>query len=168
MHLGRVTGNRVLETRFRTDWSEKVMVGEMLVVEDSSSEDMYLVRVMDVEHGAEMNRDDWITVQAGEVMHGEVPLSTIQGRIFCTGVCSPLGQLSGGGFRKTKTIPSHFSTDPSRSPFLLGSDCQQADRLKEVKLRWLKGQLLQRTVRFCRGGSDGHSSTFSPARAGPR
>lgn len=109
MNLGRVTGNRVLETRFRTDWSEKVMVGEMLVVEDSSSGDIYLVRVMDVEHGAEMNRDDWITVQAGEVMQEDLPVTSLQGRIFCTGVCSPLGQLSDGRFRKTKTIPSHFS-----------------------------------------------------------
>ncbi len=53
LHIGRVVGNSVMETRFRMNFGENLQVGEMLVVENSISEVRYLVRVMDVEHGAD-------------------------------------------------------------------------------------------------------------------
>jgi len=34
MHIGRVVGNSVMETRFRMNFGEPLQVGEMLVVEN--------------------------------------------------------------------------------------------------------------------------------------
>ena len=60
MHIGRVVGNRVLETSFRTSCNEPLQVGEMLVVEESSSDTIFLIRVMDIEYGADADGDDWM------------------------------------------------------------------------------------------------------------
>ena len=68
-HIGRIFGNRVMEIRFRTPSSEKLQVGEMLVVEDESSDTKYLVRTMDIEHGADMEAPDWMEREAGLMLH---------------------------------------------------------------------------------------------------
>ena len=65
MHIGRVVGNSVMETRFRMNFGEVLQVGEMLVVENSTSDVRYLVRVTDVEHGADADREDWMVREAG-------------------------------------------------------------------------------------------------------
>jgi DNA helicase HerA-like ATPase len=114
MHLGRVVGNRVMEIRFRTCYTEGVQVGELLVVEDGLSEVKYLVRVMDVEHGADADREDWITREAGVILesdatNGKYSPAEIQGRLYRVGVCSPLGYTTGSEFKKAKSIPAHFS-----------------------------------------------------------
>jgi hypothetical protein len=61
MHIGRIVGNSVMETRFRMNFGEPLQVGEMLVVENATSSDRYLIRVMDIEHGADSDEKDWLS-----------------------------------------------------------------------------------------------------------
>ncbi len=114
MHIGRVIGNSVMETRFRMNFGEVLQVGEMLVVENNMSEVRYLVRVMDIEHGADAEREDWMVREAGgflakDMNFEQTDIEGLKPRLFCTGVCSPLGHVEHDSFKKTKTIPSHFS-----------------------------------------------------------
>lgn len=114
MHIGRVVGNRVMETRFRTCCDENLQVGELLIVEESGSDTRFLIRVMDIEYGADAERDDWMEREAGGILakdaQGANPdLSSLNDHLYRVGVCTPLGYLQGGAFRKTKTIPGHFS-----------------------------------------------------------
>jgi len=114
LHIGRVVGNSVMETRFRMNFGEPLQVGEMLVVESGTAGERYLVRVMDIEHGADADEMNWMVTKAGQflrldALEGECDLNSVKGQLFCTGVCSPLGCV-GKEFRKTKSIPHHFST----------------------------------------------------------
>jgi DNA helicase HerA-like ATPase len=114
VHIGRVVGNRVMEIRFRAGFAEGLQVGELLVVEDGVSDLKYLVRVMDVEHGADADREDWVTREAGDMLEKdssrkEYDIAGIENRLYRVGVCSPLGYTSEGDFKKTKSIPAHFS-----------------------------------------------------------
>lgn len=114
MHIGRVVGNRVMEIRFRAGFAEGLQVGELLVVEDGVSNVKYLVPVMDVEHGADADREDWVTREAGgilekDVSNKEYDIAGIENRLYRVGVCSPLGYTAEGDFKKTKSIPAHFS-----------------------------------------------------------
>lgn len=114
MRVGRVVGNRVCEIRFRASFAEDLQVGEMLMIEDGASSVRYLVRVMDVEHGADADRDDWMSREAGELLakdaDGQSPgISGLEDRLYRVGVCAPLGYSAGNDFRKTKSIPAHFS-----------------------------------------------------------
>ncbi|MBM4237767.1 MAG: hypothetical protein FJ151_04705, partial [Euryarchaeota archaeon] len=114
MTIGRVVGNRVMEIRFRTGFAENLQVGELLVIEDDASAIRYFVRVMDVEHGADADRDDWILREAGGLLQKDSAdeaneLHEVEGRLYRIGVCSPLGYSSDGSFKKTKSIPAHFS-----------------------------------------------------------
>jgi len=113
-HIGRVFGNRVMEIRFRTSGSEMLQVGEMLVVDDGASETKYLVRTTDIEHGADTESIDWMQREAGEMLlkdaaHQKVVLDPLLDRLYKVGVSAPLGYILGGEFRKTKSIPMHFS-----------------------------------------------------------
>ncbi len=113
-HIGRVFGNRVMEIRFRTPGTEKLQVGEMLVVEDESSETMYLVRTMDIEHGADMEAPDWMEREAGLMLHKDssqekVVIDNLLDRLYKVGVSTPLGYIENNVFHKTKSIPTHFS-----------------------------------------------------------
>ncbi len=114
MYIGRVTGQKVLQTRFRAEFDEKVQVGEMLVVEDSTGDGMYLIRVSDVEHGAEMDGEEWIISTAGSALRFDQEGSGFEPsrhrqRMYSMVSCVPLGHIHDGGFHKTKTIPAHFS-----------------------------------------------------------
>jgi DNA helicase HerA-like ATPase len=112
-HIGRVVGNSVMETRFRMNYGEPLQVGEMLVVENETSPDRYLIRVMDIEHGADSDQKGWMETFAGQVLRGDAnnvdyDLERIRPQLFCAGVAIPLGCI-GSTFRKTKTIPNHFA-----------------------------------------------------------
>lgn len=113
MHVGRVVGNRVLETSFRAGCDEPLQVGEMLIVDDEGNEDTYLIRVMDIEYGADAERDDWMKREAGDLLSkdadGGAETSHLQGRLYRLGTCVPLGYVDGETFRKTKSLPMHFS-----------------------------------------------------------
>ena len=113
MHIGRIVGNSVMETRFRMNFGEALQVGEMLVVENGTSPDRYLIRVMDIEHGADSDEKDWLVTHAGKILRmdaaqDDYDLERDRVQLFCTGISMPLGCV-GATFRKTKTIPSHFS-----------------------------------------------------------
>ena len=113
MHIGRVVGNSVMETRFRMNFGEPLQVGEMLVVENETSEDRYLIRVMDILHGADSDEKDWLVTHAGQALKQDAEmdvfdLERIKGKLYCAGISIPLGCI-GTTFRKTKTIPHHFS-----------------------------------------------------------
>ncbi len=113
MHIGRVVGNSVMETRFRMNFGEQLQVGEMLVIENSTSLDRYLIRVMDIEHGADSDERNWLITEAGQIMKMDAgdrdfDVGVVKGQLFATGVSIPLGCI-GSTFRKTKTIPNHFA-----------------------------------------------------------
>jgi len=123
-HIGRVYGNSVMEIRFRAMGNENVQVGEMLIVEEESSEIRYLIRVMDVEHGADAETPDWMQREAGLMLRKDedeerADTAVFADRLYKIGVCTPLGYLSGKEFRKAKSIPSHFSKvrRPERSDY---------------------------------------------------
>ncbi|NLK26472.1 MAG: ATP-binding protein [Euryarchaeota archaeon] len=114
VHIGRVVGNSVMETMFRMNFGEELQVGEMLVVENGSTSERYLIRVMDIEHGADAEETDWMLTEAGLILRmdahdADYDFDSVKSRLFCTGICAPLGCV-GEAFRKTKTIPQHFST----------------------------------------------------------
>jgi DNA helicase HerA-like ATPase len=113
MHMGRVVGNRVLETNFRAGCDEPLQVGEMLIVDDDGNGTKYLIRVMDIEYGADAERDDWMKKEAGDLLakdtEGQGDPSLFHDRLYRLGVCVPLGYIEGEVFRKTKSLPSHFS-----------------------------------------------------------
>jgi len=113
LHIGRVIGNRVLETTFRMNFGEELQVGEMLVAESGPTSDRYLIRVMDIEHGADSDELNWMSIEAGRMLRmdaeqHEYDLGKIYDNLHCIGTSSPLGCI-GDEFRKTKTIPHHFS-----------------------------------------------------------
>ena len=113
MHIGRVVGNNVMETRFRMNYGEPLQVGEMLVVENETSPDRYLIRVMDIQHGADSVQKGWMETFAGQVLRDDAnnvdyDLEHVRPQLFCAGVAIPLGCI-GSSFRKTKTIPNHFA-----------------------------------------------------------
>ncbi|MBN1110178.1 MAG: ATP-binding protein [Methanomassiliicoccales archaeon] len=109
--MGRVFGNRVMELRFRTSEAEDLQVGEMLVVEEGAV--MFLVRTMDVLFGADSDEDDWLEREAGKALRegtGEgYDYERVRDRLYKVGVCTPLGCLKDGEYRKAKSIPRHFS-----------------------------------------------------------
>jgi len=112
--IGRVFGERVMEILFRAPSNTKLQVGEMLIVEEETSDEKYLVRVMDVEHGADMDSADHLQRMAGELILKDLDEEEIDHRelalgIYKIGVCTPLGHVQGGQFKKAKSIPTHFS-----------------------------------------------------------
>ena len=113
MHMGRVVGNRVLETSFRTGCKEPLQVGEMLMVDDHGERTRYLIRVMDIVYGADADQEDWMKREAGELLtrdlKGESSQDLDDDHLYRLGECVPLGYIDDDGFRKTKSIPAHFS-----------------------------------------------------------
>ncbi len=109
--LGRIFGNKVMELRFRTSEAEDLQVGEMLVVEADQAK--FLVRTMDILYGADSDDDDWLPRQAGVALRdgsGEYDYERVRSALYKVGVCTPLGCLKEGGYRKAKSIPRHFSS----------------------------------------------------------
>ena len=92
--IGRVFGTSVMELRFRTEHSEDVQVGELLIIEDKGGATKYMVRVMDVEYGADADSDDWLVREAGTAMQRDkdnkkFDPEDMSDMIYRTGVCSP-------------------------------------------------------------------------------
>jgi DNA helicase HerA-like ATPase len=113
-HVGRVFGNRVMEIRFRAPCREELQVGETLVVEAEAASSKYLVRVMDIEHGADMESPDWMEREAGELLikdfdEEDVDFVDLSSNLYKVGVSTPLGYIHGKEFKKAKSIPIHFS-----------------------------------------------------------
>ena len=59
----------------------------MLVVEDESSDTKYLVRTMDIEHGADMEAPDWMEREVGRMLQKDsaqekVVIDNLQDRLY--------------------------------------------------------------------------------------
>lgn len=112
-HIGRIIGDSVLEVRFRSRYGEEVHVGDILVAEDDETGFSFLLRVVNVSYGCEASSDDWMERTAGHMLRieesGEPVLSDREWRLYKVGVCTILGYLRDGRFRKAKTIPGHFA-----------------------------------------------------------
>jgi DNA helicase HerA-like ATPase len=112
---GRIIGRNVTELRYRTPYNEDVFLGEILIAENDENDRRFLLRVFDIEYGAEASSHDWPERTAGNMLvmeHGnhDFELYDKDRRLFKVGVCSPLGYIMNGNqFRKPKTIPPHFS-----------------------------------------------------------
>ena len=81
-----------METRFRMEFGEPLQVGEMLIVDNGVSDEKYLIRVMDIEHGADSDEQNWMVTEAGKMLkidlkNDEYDLEQIKGQLFCTGIC---------------------------------------------------------------------------------
>jgi DNA helicase HerA-like ATPase len=112
---GRIIGRNVTELRYRTPYDKDVFLGEILIAENDENDRKFLLRVFDIEYGAEASSRDWPERTAGNMLvmeQGEYDfeLHDKDRRLFKVGVCSPLGYIiNGNEFRKPKTIPPHFS-----------------------------------------------------------
>ncbi|MEA2053654.1 MAG: ATP-binding protein [Candidatus Thermoplasmatota archaeon] len=111
--LGRIIGKNVSEIVFRYPYREDIKIGEILVAEDEENDSLFFMRVVDLQYGQE-GSEKWSFRTAGEMMmldEMEHPYSMREKerRLFKIGVCSSLGYVRGGAFRKPKAIPSHFS-----------------------------------------------------------
>ncbi len=116
--LGRVTGRDVTEIVFRSRKSQDVFLGEMLVGLDENSGRRFLMRVINIQHGAEARESGWAPRTAGAFMDGdahdrEYTIYDEERRLYHQVICAPLGYLDGVGdnvrFKSPKTIPAHFS-----------------------------------------------------------
>jgi DNA helicase HerA-like ATPase len=112
---GRIIGRNVTELRYRTPYNEDVFLGEILIAENEENDRKFLLRVFDIEYGAEASSHDWPERTAGNMLvmeqnDHEFELYDKDRRLFKVGVCSPLGYIvNTTEFRKPKTIPPHFS-----------------------------------------------------------
>jgi DNA helicase HerA-like ATPase len=112
---GRIIGRNVTELRYRTPYTEDVFLGEILIAENDENDRKFLLRVFDIEYGAEASSSDWPERTAGNMLvmeqgNHEFELYDKERRLFKVGVCAPLGYvINSNEFRKPKTIPPHFS-----------------------------------------------------------
>jgi DNA helicase HerA-like ATPase len=112
---GRIIGRNVTELRYRTPYNEDVFLGEILIAENDDNDRRFLLRVFDIEYGAEASSHDWPERTAGNMLvmeqsNHEFDLYDKDRRLFKVGVCAPLGYIvNTDEFRKPKTIPPHFS-----------------------------------------------------------
>lgn len=114
---GRIIGKNVTEIRYRSSYNEEIFLGEILLAENDENDLKFLLRVFDIEYGAEASSRDWPERTAGNMMVMECQddrnfeLHDKDRRLFKVGVCAPLGYATSEGteFRKPKTIPPHFS-----------------------------------------------------------
>lgn len=113
-HIGSIFGNKVMELKFRTAENEDLQVGEMLVVDGEDTGEKHLVRTMDVLFGADSDEDDWMEREAGVALRQGneqgYDYDGVKAGLYKVGVCTPLGCLKGGSFRKAKSIPRHFAS----------------------------------------------------------
>ena len=120
-HIGRVFGERVMEIRFRIPSSEPLQVGEMLVVED----DPRTPKLPRSHDGHRAWRGHGSSRLDGSVKQGlmlqkdsaqeKAVMETSSIRLYKIGVSTPLGYIENQAFRKTKSIPTHFSVSPDVS-----------------------------------------------------
>lgn len=113
MYLGRIIGNNVTELRFRCDYAKEINVGEILIVEDEERKRQFLIRVIDIEYAQEASLD-WTERTAGNMMlmeqeNEKYEIHDKKRRLYKIGICSPLGKIENGVFKKAKSIPPHFS-----------------------------------------------------------
>lgn len=116
--VGRLVGRGVTELAFRVPYATHVALGELLVGEEEGTERRFLLRVTDIQHGAEAAAEDWSERVAGSMIRldrdgAPYDLHDRDARLFALAVAKPLGFLDattdGVRLRKPKTLPLHFS-----------------------------------------------------------
>lgn len=116
--VGRLTGQSVLDLRFRVPFGTQVSLGEILVGEEDGTGRRFLVRVVDIRHGSEASADDWEERVAGSMIRldddGEpYELHDRGARLYHVAHCAPLGYLvdeeDRARLRRPKTLPWHFA-----------------------------------------------------------
>ncbi|MDD3492454.1 MAG: ATP-binding protein [Candidatus Thermoplasmatota archaeon] len=137
--LGRIIGRNVGEIVFRYPYGEEVKLGEILVAEDAERETLFFLRVVDLRYGQE-GSEQWGLRTAGEMMmldDMEQPyrLRDRERRLFKIGVCSPLGYVAHGRFRRPKALPAHFSPVRRATP---GDYAFLEEAMGEVEVGWLR------------------------------
>lgn len=116
---GRLTGKSVLDLQFRIPFGTDVSVGEILVGTEEGSGRRFLVRVVDLRHGAEASSDDWEERTAGSMIRldreGQAyELHDRASRLYQVALATPLGFLDAeegrvDRLRKPKNLPWHFA-----------------------------------------------------------
>ncbi len=112
-YVGRVIGESTGTILVRCSYDSEVWLGDMLVVEDIEDNTRYLLRVVEVKHGADSLDPSWIPRTAGSMIFmdraGEsFEMHERERRLYKLAICAPLG-IMGETFKKSKTIPHHFS-----------------------------------------------------------
>jgi hypothetical protein len=112
-YIGRVVGESTDTILVRCTYDTDVWLGDMLVVEDIENGIRYLLRVVEIKHGADSLDPSWFSRTAGSMIFmdraGErFEMHEKERRLYKLTICTPLGTI-GETFRKSKTIPHHFS-----------------------------------------------------------
>ncbi|HEQ79029.1 MAG TPA: ATP-binding protein [Euryarchaeota archaeon] len=120
--IGRITGEGVSKLTFRTYYSEKVDLGEVLVVEDEDDSSRLFIRVVDILYGSDAHDDGWMERTAGNILSmertgEEYQLHDRDRRLYQLGVAVPLGYDRNGNIHKAKTLPAHLSPVSRPSEF---------------------------------------------------
>lgn len=120
--LGRLTGHSVTSLAVRTRYDLPCQLGQILVVEDPSSQRPFFLRVYDLVYGAEAAGDDWFDRTAGHMLTLDSANESYQfhdkeRRLYVTAHCSVLGYLDKDGrLRKAKSLPDHFAPARPATP----------------------------------------------------
>ncbi len=116
--VGRLVGQSVLELVFRVPYVTRVSLGELLVGVEEATGRRFLLRITDIEHGAEAASDDWPERVAGSMLRLDregrgYDLHDRDERLYARAHAKPLGFIEATGdgerLRKPKTLPVHFS-----------------------------------------------------------
>lgn len=116
--VGRLVGRSVLELVFRVPYGTQAALGELLVGVEETTRRRFLLRVSDVQHGAEAAAEDWEERVAGSMIRldrdgTQYDLHDRDARLYARALARPLGFLEDGPegprLRKPKTLPLHFS-----------------------------------------------------------
>lgn len=112
-YMGRVIGESTGSILVRCPYDGGVWLGDMLVVEDIENGNRYLLRIVEVKHGADSLDPSWFSRTAGSMIFMDRAGETFEmhereRRLYKLAMCTPLGVI-GEKFRKSKTIPHHFS-----------------------------------------------------------
>lgn len=116
--VGRLVGHSVTELAFRVPYGTPVALGELLVGLEEGTQRRFLLRITDIQHGAESLAEDWSERVAGSMIRldrdgAAYDLHDRDLRLYALAVANPLGFLEetpkGARLRKPKTLPTHFS-----------------------------------------------------------
>lgn len=117
-YVGRLVGHSVGEIAFRVPYATRVAVGELVIGLEDQGERRFLLRVCDLQHGAEAASEDWSERVAGSMIRldkdgSPYDLHDRDTRLYSLALATPLGFLEatpqGVRLRKPKTLPLHFS-----------------------------------------------------------
>ncbi len=112
--IGRIVGEGISKLEFRTYYSQRINLGEILVVTDEDMGKRLFIRVVDILYGHDAHDENWLKRTAGNMLSLEetgegYKLHDKEKRLYQLGVSVPLGFVQKGHLAKAKTIPAHLS-----------------------------------------------------------